>query len=223
MTAAPSFVRQIARTAIARPRFIAAALAVAAGFVLLPDSLGQALRPVIAWNLGMAVYLGATGWMMVRADEAAIRARARVHDIGQWAILGLMLAGVVASTAALIAFLGARPQGQNGLLDLGLVAWTILATFAMVHTLFAVHYAHDYYAAPDQAKPLQFPGDEVPRYGDFLYFSFVVGLTAQVSDVQVCSRRVRRAVLVHGVVSFFFNTVILALIVNIAGGLIGMP
>ncbi len=213
----------IVRAAIGRPRFLAAALAVAAGFAILPAGMGAALRPVIAWNLGIIVYLAGTWWMMLRADDAAIRSRARAYDIGQWVILGLMLAGVAASTTALVDFLGVRPRGSAGVVDLALVAWTILATFAMIHTLFAVHYAHDYYAAPERARPLQFPGDEAPGYGDFLYFSFVVGLTAQVSDVAVRSKRLRRAVLVHGVVSFFFNTVILALAVNIAGGLIGPP
>jgi len=215
--------RHIGRLTLGRPRFLLAALAVALAFMALPHDLAEGMRPVIAWDLGMLVYLAGTWSMMFSADEAAIRARARAHDIGQWVILGLMFFGIVASMAALVDFLrlAQKSLSVGGGLDLALAVWTMLSTFAMFHTLFAVHYAHDYYAAPDDAPPLDFPGDDAPDYGDFLYFSFVVGLTAQVSDVVVRSKRLRRAVLAHGVVSFFFNTVILALMVNIAAGLLG--
>lgn len=216
------FSSHIGRLTLGRPRFALAGLVVGLAFLLLPHDLVEGARPVIAWDLGMLVYLAGTWSMMATADEAAIRARARSYDIGQWVIVLLMLTGVAASMTALIEFLGkTRAAGPAGSLELILAAWTMLSTFAMFHTLFAVHYAHDYYAAPDGRPPLDFPGDEPPDYGDFLYFSFVVGLTAQVSDVAIRSRRLRRAALVHGVVSFFFNTVILALVVNIGAGLLG--
>jgi uncharacterized membrane protein len=95
----------------------------------------------------------------------------------------------------------------------------------LVHTLFAVHYAHGYYGdAPRDGRGgiaggLAFPGGAEPDYWDFLYFSFVIGMTSQVSDVQTTSPWMRRLCLAHGIVSFFFNTVILALTVNSAAGL----
>ncbi len=94
----------------------------------------------------------------------------------------------------------------------------------MTHTTFAFRYAHEYYEAPAGAEKvdggLQFPGEEQPDYLDFLYFSMVLGMTFQVSDVQITSRKFRRLATVHGLLSFLFNTIILALTVNIAAGLL---
>jgi len=213
----------IAKYTLGRPRFVLSGLAVAAAFALLPRGLPAGLRPVIAWDIGSVLYLAATWSMMARSDQAAIRGRARRHDVRQWAILGLAVLGLVAAMAALIDLIRAMHQdaGRGGTLDLALVLGSIVSTFAMIHTLFAVHYAHAYYGAPSSLPPLGFPATQAPGYDDFLYFSFVVGMTAQVSDVVVNSSHLRRAVLLQGVVAFFFNSVILALMVNIAAGMIG--
>ena len=92
---------------------------------------------------------------------------------------------------------------------------TIVLSWIVVHTTFALHYAHDYYSGT-QAGGLAFPGDDKPDYWDFVYFSFVVGMTAQVSDVGITSKAIRRTATAHGVISFFFNTALLALTINIA-------
>ncbi|PWR20472.1 DUF1345 domain-containing protein [Zavarzinia compransoris] len=211
--------RLLHRLTLGRPRFAAAALVVAGAFLGLPAGMDASLRPVIAWDLGLAAYLAATWAMMLRSDEAALRRRARRQDVGQWLIIALALAGAAATMAALIGFLR-ESSGGHGSLGLALVFWTILSAFAMIHTLFAVHYAHAYFAAPHDRPPLIFPGGEVPDYGDFLYFAFVLGVAAQVSDVAVADRRLRRGVLLHGVAAFLFNTVVLALVVNIAASLL---
>lgn len=207
------------RLTAGRPRFIAAALTVAGAFLALPVDMEASLRPVVAWDLGLGVYLVATWTMMLRSDEAALRRRARRQDIGQWLIIALALAGAGATIAALVGYLREAANDQTGL-GLALVFWTILSAFAMVHTLFAVHYAHAFFAAPKDKPPLVFPGGDVPDYGDFLYFAFVLGVAAQVSDVAVAGRSLRRTVLLHGVAAFFFNTVVLALVVNIAATLL---
>ena len=85
--------------------------------------------------------------------------------------------------------------------------------------MFAFHYAHRYYAGPhgesSAVKPLHFPGDREPDYSDFMYYSFVVGMTSQVSDVAVISRSMRRLTMIHGVLAFLFNIAVLALSINI--------
>jgi uncharacterized membrane protein len=104
---------------------------------------------------------------------------------------------------------------------------TIIASWMLVHTIFAIHYAHEYYQ-PKQtpndcdtdSSGLDFPDDIEPDYWDFLYFSFVIGMTSQVSDVQVTSRTMRRLSLIHGILSFFFNTTILAMTINLIAGLV---
>ena len=102
-----------------------------------------------------------------------------------------------------------------------LAAVTILLSWAFTHTIFALHYAHEYYDEnAGKGGGLKFPGDEPPDYWDFMYFSFVVGMTFQVSDVQVEDHKLRREVLAHGVLAFFFNVAIVALTINIVVGLI---
>ena len=109
---------------------------------------------------------------------------------------------------------------------IALAVGTVLCSWALVHTVFTLRYAHLYYlgstekADGDPCGGLDFPAEKTPDYMDFTYFSFVIGMTFQVSDVQITSRRIRRLALVHGLVSFAFNTVILALSINIISGLL---
>ena len=109
-----------------------------------------------------------------------------------------------------------------------LILYTIVLSWAFMHSVFALHYAHDYYfdgelpaADPGQrSERLLFPGQQAPTYGDFLYFSFTIGMTFQVSDVQIADAAIRRIVLLHGIVGFFYTTGILALTINLVAGLI---
>ena len=102
----------------------------------------------------------------------------------------------------------------------------MVSSWFLIHTVFAMHYAHGYYHDEDEgpgfasAGGLEFPNEKEPDFLDFAYFSFVIGMTCQVSDVQVSSQGMRRLALVHGLLSFVFNTVILALSINLASGLL---
>jgi uncharacterized membrane protein len=115
-----------------------------------------------------------------------------------------------------------HPAQKN--LHIALVAITLLASWLMVHTTFAFRYAHEYYSrdagGADFDRGLEFPGEKKPDYLDFVYFALVLGMTFQVSDVQITARKMRRLAAVHGLLSFLFNTIILALTVNIAAGLV---
>jgi uncharacterized membrane protein len=127
----------------------------------------------------------------------------------------------VVSLAALFIELGTSGTGgsrQPGALILAII--TIVLSWAFIHTMFALHYAHEFYDESD-GRGLTFPGGEdEPDYWDFVYFALVVGMTSQVSDVGVTSKVIRRTVAAHGVVSFFFNVALLALMVNIAASAI---
>jgi len=100
----------------------------------------------------------------------------------------------------------------------------VAASWTLTHTTFSFRYAHLFYgdadADPGDDGGLAFPGEPAPDYWDFLYFSFVIGMTCQVSDVQVTSHRIRRLALAHGVLSFLFNTIILALAVNLLASMV---
>jgi len=207
------------RVVYARPRaFIAMAVGIAS-FFLLPGSLRLVTRLLISWDTFIALYLLLVYTMVVRAGLAHIRRNAALQDDGRFLILLVTGLGAFASLAAIIFELGASQRSPP---QLALATLTIALSWAAVHTSFALHYAHDYYRG-GKAGGLQFPsGDqrEQADYWDFVYFSFVIGMTAQVSDVGITDKTIRRTATVHGIISFFFNTALLALMVNIAASAI---
>jgi uncharacterized membrane protein len=207
------------RVVYARPRtFFSIAIGIVA-FFLLPDSLRLVTRLLIAWDIFAAFYVALAYVMMFRCDHSNIRRNAILQDDGRFLILLVTALGAFASIAAIVLELGASHRGAYGLT---LAVVTIVLSWAAVHTTFALHYAHDYYRG---AKPggLQFPGgdkSDPADYWDFVYFSFVIGMTAQVSDVGITDRIIRRTATVHGIISFVFNTALVALMVNIAASAI---
>lgn len=197
-------------------------------YLLLPGSLLAGnwqlpTRMLVGWNSGMAVYLAMAIIKVSRFDLKAVRSRAAVADEGAWLILILTVAASVASLAAVFAELGAAKDASfvDKALHLGLAALTIVLSWTFIHAIFTFHYAHEFYGDRGSHKSgLSFPECEQPEYWDFMYFSFVIGMTFQVSDVQVTSNHVRRTVLAHGIVSFFFNLAVLSLAINIGGSVI---
>jgi uncharacterized membrane protein len=183
------------------------------------------------WDLGVTVYILMAGFLMSRATVASIRRRARLLDPGKWGVLiGSVLASLIALAAIVVELVSAKGSPHEGL-SAGLAAVTVLLSWGFLHVFFAQHYAHDYWLnggpqgeAKGEAKgerSLDFPGNDAPDYLEFLYFSFTIGMTAQVSDVTTRSAGMRRLVLMHGALSFLFNTAVLALGVNLAAGLVG--
>jgi len=207
------------RVVVSRPRTVVAlALAVVAVF-LLPDSLRLATRALIGWDVFAAIYLVLAYAMMLRCGHEHIRSSALLQDDGRFLIMIVTQLAALASIAAIVFELGASKKSIPGLT---LAVVTIALSWALVHTSFALHYAHDYYRGSPGG--LQFPSGsddkEKPDYWDFVYFSFVIGMTAQVSDVGITRKAIRRTATVHGVISFVFNTALLALMVNIAASAI---
>ena len=209
----------VLRVVYGRPRtFAAIAIGIAAGF-LLPGSLRPVTRFIVGWDVFAVLYLVLAYIMMLRCDVAHIRRSAILQDDGRFLILLVTAFGALASLGAIVYELGASKGNPAGLI---LAIVTIVLSWTLVHTVFALHYAHDFYR---NKKPggLQFPsGDqhEDADYWDFVYFSFVIGMTAQVSDVGITDKIIRRTATVHGVISFVFNTALLALMVNIAASAI---
>jgi uncharacterized membrane protein len=146
-----------------------------------------------------------------------IRRRARLQDEGQYAILSLTATAALASLGAIVAILGMSGASEWQPIHLLLGILTILLSWSFTHIMFALHYAHEFYDQDGgRGGGLLFPGDlKEPDYWDFLYFSFVIGMTNQVSDVAVTGRPIRHTVSVHAIISFFFNVTLLALTINI--------
>jgi uncharacterized membrane protein len=213
--------RRLLRIVRARPRlFLAAGLGLAA-MTVLPADWRVATRSLTAWDIALGLYLVLAFRLMAKSDVTRIRRRAALQDEGRITILVLVAASALASLGAILAELAGAQGASRQPSHLALAAVTILLSWAFTHTIFAVHYAHEYYDEnAGKGGGLKFPGDAPPDYWDFMYFSFVVGMTSQVSDVAVTSGAIRRMVAAHGVVSFIFNVTLLALTVNIAAGLI---
>jgi uncharacterized membrane protein len=176
---------------------------------------------LVGWNAGVALYLVLAYYLMARSSAEHIRGHAARADEGQIAILVLTVLAALASLGAILAELGASPGAQRAPMQLALAGITLVLSWVFIHTIFALNYAHDYYGEHGGKKSgLNFPAEKQPDYWDFVYFAFVIGMTCQVSDVAVTSKLVRRTVNAHGIVSFFFNVALMALMVNIAASAI---
>jgi uncharacterized membrane protein len=207
------------RVIYARPRTFLSIAAGIVAFFLLPGSLRLVTRLLISWDIFIALYLVLVYIMVLRSGLAHIKRNAILQDDGRFLILLVTAAGAFASIAAIVFELG---DAHRSVPELTLATVTIALSWAAVHTQFSLHYAHEYYRG---AKPggLQFPsGDqhENADYWDFVYFSFVIGMTAQVSDVGITDKTIRRTATAHGIISFVFNTALVALMVNIAASAI---
>jgi uncharacterized membrane protein len=215
----------IFRHARAQVRFLFA-LGVGLAVVLLAPIENPITRILAGWNLGGLIYLILVGIKMAKAEVEGIKREADIERESRVAVLIVVICGSLVTMLALFVQLMAlkSEQGFARNISIGLSLSTILLSWLLMHTVFAIYYAHEFHreghGARDQGGGLNFPDDATPDYLDFLYFSFVVGTTAQTSDVEVCSRAMRRVVMVHGILSFFFNTAVIALAVNIAAQLV---
>jgi uncharacterized membrane protein len=190
----------------------------------LPDDWWLSTRLLAGWNVGITLYLVLVHSVIWRCDVTRLRRRAKEQDEGAYAILLLSMAATLASLVAIVFELGGTKQAGNaGAVSHVLLAMTttVLSWFFM-HTIFSLHYAHEYYGEGRDKKlgGLNFPGENEPDYLDFLYFSLVIGMTSQVSDVSIANRSIRRVAALHGVLSFFFNLTVLALTVNMISNLL---
>ena len=196
-------------------------------FLLSPTSLGPAPRIVFAWDLAALALLSMFVLLLLREGDNETMARnAAAQEEGEWTVFAITIAGVFVSFAALTRVMGLAKDmvGMERKFYVGTVALTLFLSWLVTHVVFALRYAHEYYERhPDSSRVdggLAFPGDLPPDYWDFLYFAMVLGMTFQVSDVQIDSRKMRRLATVHGLIGFLFNTVIVALTVNIAATLL---
>jgi uncharacterized membrane protein len=208
-----------------RPRiFIAAAVAIAVG-IFLPSAVAShaVTRWLIAWDAGTGLYVALAAIMMIRSSDHHMRRRAQVQDDGQLTILALVAVSTVASLAAIGAEL-VVVKDTHGFLKsahIALAGVTVLSSWAFIQVMFALHYAHEYYAAVCHGRPagLQFPDDERPDYGDFFYFASVIGTSGQTADVSFVSKPLRRIGSLHCILAYLFNTTVLALLINIAASM----
>lgn len=202
-------------------------IVVAASSVLWPVTGGWLSRVAVGWDVGVGLYLLESVIRLGRGKTTAdIRARAAAIDEAGPAVLPLALIAALASIAIVIgeAVRVAAGGGSTGAAAV-LALVTVALSWTFVHVIFAFHYAHIFYATGPKGEDrggLIFPGDDAePDYWDFLHFSLIIGVAAQTADVQISDRGLRRTSTVHSLTAFVFNTVVVALTVNLAVGLLG--
>ena len=209
-------------------RLVLGVVAGVAVFFATRGSLRLWSAAIAGWNAFAAVILALDWLLILTTPQRKIRERAQQEDLSR---LLIFIFVVVVACAALFAvgFLIRAHKDQSGghlAVHLLLTLSTVISTWALLNTIYSLRYAHAYYGDSNEpgvhqhAGGLLFPGDRPPNYFDFAYFSFVVGMTCQVSDVQITSRRMRRITLIHSILSFGFNTLILALLINTVSGLL---
>lgn len=197
------------------PHFTVCALIfVALAILLFLAGLRPDLSLLLAFDIAVVTFLAATVIMFSHSDAHSIRQRARKEDEGYW---GFLLSSAAVATVALVALAGElQPNKPAGSLQIALAACSLILAWLFMNTIFALHYAHEFYGdSGSKHSGLDFPGTVDPDYWDFVYFAFVIGMTFQVSDVQIDSRAIRRVALAHAVIAFFFNVIVIALSVNI--------
>jgi uncharacterized membrane protein len=213
----------------AHQRLLLAGLVAVIAFLLTAGHFRLPLQTIVAWNAFTWCFLP-LAWLKIAFADARTSVRtAKLEDTGRTAIFIFVLLGAVTSLFAVAILIGEAKglSKQMVTAHILLAGGTVVSSWILIHTVFTLHYAHAYYRQQDddeeylEGAGVEFPDEKEPDFLDFAYFSFVIGMTCQVSDVQISGRDIRRMALVHGLLSFLFNTVILALTINLASGLVG--
>jgi uncharacterized membrane protein len=212
-----------------RPRLaIGTLVGVAVGVALLAfPQMGSSTRLILAWDALSLTFMGTMFHAVLQHGPNEIRAQASIDDEGRGVILALVLIASAASVWAVGVELSIAKEAHGVLMrgvHIILAFVTVVASWLMVQMIFALHYAHEWYGVDEDdgaadAEGIEFPGHEVPDYWDFLYFSTVIGVACATADANITSKGLRRLAMIHGMVAFAFNTIIVALTINLTAGL----
>lgn len=187
------------------------------------ENINPITRIMIGWD-AFSLCMIVMSWITFKiTTPTEIRKQAGIQDSSRLAIFIITLIATFAGFSAVLLLLITKSRVTESV-DVPVAILGMLFSWFLVHTIFAMRYAHIYYGdhetKPDiPAGGLDFPADHKPDYHDFAYFSFVLGMTFQVSDVSITSKRLRKLALLHGIISFGFNTIIVALTINVIAGL----
>ncbi|MGP7795856.1 DUF1345 domain-containing protein [Sphingomonas sp. CLY1604] len=202
---------------IAPPRFALFVLVFAAALALLIPTLGKGRGVMAGFDIAALLFLISLVPLFGHATADRMRRAARDNDANRGVLLGITAATMIVILVAVAGEL----KGRNDALAIALVIATLVLAWLFSNLVYALHYAHLFYLANDEAKDsggLDFPDTKEPDYWDFLYFSATLGMTFQTSDVSIGSQRIRRVVLGQSLAAFVFNLGVLAFTINVLGG-----
>ena len=212
----------------AHHRLAVAVSAAVIAFFIAGTRLQLPTQIIVTWNVFASVAIALAWWEIFVSEPSVVIRMAKLQDSSRTLIFLFVIVAAFASLFAVGFLLGGAKSATGARFTghLVLAATTVMTSWTLIHTLFAMRYAHLYYTLDGDedvecdGTGLEFPGGQQPDYLDFAYFSFVVGMTCQVSDVQITERPLRRLALLHGVLAFIYNTVIVALSINIISGML---
>lgn len=200
-------------------RLLIIAIAGAAAFFALSSNPSVMVRLALSWIIASSLYVLSTFMMMHFSTKENISHLSEKEDDGAIFILLITLLGSITSLVVIVMIMTdiKSLMISDTAKEIGLVLLTYISSWFLIHTAFALHYAHVYYQDYEKTKqpPLIFPSTLKPNYVDFLYFSMVLGMTCQTADVNIASTRIRYLAMVQGLTAFVFNTTLLVLTINL--------
>lgn len=232
----PRLLSRLFRQIAHRPS-LASGLGVAIlALILIPGEMRLSTHLILAWDLGVLVYLTFISYVMTGATRLVLMKQAEALDMGANWVLGLSLLTSLSALSAMVIemSLAKSDPAPDRLWHLSLAIGSVALAWGFVQTTFGLHYAHQYYRLLNPSATLEvpitspnapirggleFPGSEAPDFWDFLHFSIIIGLTAQTADICITSKALRRLASLHSVIAFVFNAVILALAINLTASL----
>lgn len=206
----------------ARPRLLASLAAGMAVTLAVPASNSWVTRALLGWNVGVVIYLALITTFMLKADHGKLKRVAAAHAEGAAVVLTVVVVAALTSLVAIVVELSAAklPGSHHALPHVLLALSTVVCSWTLLPTLFTLNYASLYFTQPGGG--LRFPDDRAggpPDYADFAYFAFTIAVASQTADVSITTRPMRRLALAQSLLSFLFNTTILALMINITASL----
>jgi uncharacterized membrane protein len=205
------------------PRVWISAAAGVAAFFLLPAEWSTISRVLVGWNFGVDLFLLLIYLWMNSLTAEQICLRYMEEDETAPFILAVVIVAALLSLVAIVETLATVRQvsGAARVAHIALAGLTLTNSWLLVPTMFATCYADMFYSAAEDGRPLMFPKTPEPVFWDFAYFSFTIAAACQTSDVSTTQRSIRKVVIAHTLVSFFFNASILGFAINVTAGLIG--
>lgn len=218
-----SFLPAFGKVNSAHKLLISICIALGVYFIVEIKNIHWLTHVMIGWDT-FSVCMIVMAWVTFFSTKAKqIRIESKVQDSSRVVIFIIILISTLASFLAVLLLIVTKKEGSEVSWRMPIAVAGMVFSWLLIHTSFTLRYAHIFYG-DHEIKPnthaggLEFPGGSLPDYLDFAYFSFVLGMTFQVSDVQITSKRFRRLALLHGLISFIFDTTMIALTINIVGG-----
>jgi uncharacterized membrane protein len=200
-------------------RLLFSILVALAIYFIIPCSSNKYFNALLILDFFSSAYLLFCWIVLLSMPVSAIRRNASKEDGSKLLVFIMIILSSLAGMVSVLLLILNNVNSLHKMLFLIVSVSGIIFSWAIVHTVFTFHYAHLFYSGKTEGG-LEFPGDEKPDYLDFAYFSFIIGCTFQVSDVEISSRKIRRVVLFHGLLAFMLNTFVVALSINIVSGLL---